>query len=272
MKSIGDLYNSLHGYHHKVSKNGGEVAYPIHKRFNDLSISETSEFQDINDWLLNYIDFTKVASLLDAGCGVGATSMAIAKQENCQVVGITLSEQELETANSFASKLNLSNCKFALQNMTAASKEKYDVIIAVESVKHVHDLKNTIHNLVDSLNEGGEIIIVEDFLSSEVAKLSYADKFKKYWMVKQIYSVADFEQEFNLKGLHKKEVIDFTDRVRKPSSMFLKLKFHVMNTLDYLLPIERVRSVLSIFLGGFILDYYYAKGQMKYKAIVYSKG
>ncbi len=271
MRSIGDLYNSLHKYHNKVSKSNGTEAYPIHKRFNSLGKSGVPQYQDINDWLLAYFDYKNIKLILDVGCGVGATSIALAKALNCKVSGITLSKSELNTAKGFAEKLKLKNCTFSLKDMEEPGEQKYDLIIAIESIKHVSDLKLTIHNLANSLNEEGKIVVVEDLLAAEGNTLKHLESFKKYWMVQKLFSTEDYEEIFKENALKKHGVIDFTERVRSPNNVALKVKFKLMNFLYFILPFKKMRSVLSIFLGGFILDDYYGRGQMKYQAIIYSK-
>jgi 2-polyprenyl-3-methyl-5-hydroxy-6-metoxy-1,4-benzoquinol methylase len=271
MKSIGDLYNSLHKYHNKVSKSNGTEAYPIHKRFNSLGESSTPQYQDVNDWLLAYFDYKNIKLILDAGCGVGATSIALAKATNCQVSGITLSHSELNTAKGFAEKLKLRNCTFSLKDMGEPGMKKYDLIIAIESIKHVSDLRLTIHNLANSLNEKGKIVVVEDLLAVEGNTLKHLESFKKHWMVQKVFSTEDYEVLFKENALKKHEVIDFTRRVRSPNNVALKVRFKLMKLLYFILPFKKMRSVVSIFLGGFILDHYYSRGQMKYQAIIYSK-
>jgi cyclopropane-fatty-acyl-phospholipid synthase len=83
---------------------------------------------------LNIKDNQKV---LDIGCGWGSLAIDIAKSVNCEVTGITLSENQLNYCNKIAKELNLENqLNFKLIDYREL-KDKFDRIVSVGMFEHV---------------------------------------------------------------------------------------------------------------------------------------
>ncbi len=75
--------------------------------------------------------------VLDIGCGWGSLAIDIAKYHNCEVTGITLSENQLEYCNNQAKKMNLQNqVRFKLMDYRELN-EKFDRIVSVGMFEHV---------------------------------------------------------------------------------------------------------------------------------------
>ena len=75
--------------------------------------------------------------VLDIGCGWGSLAMDIAKSANCEVTGITLSQNQLDYCLKKAKELNLENqVKFKLMDYRELD-EKFDRIVSVGMFEHV---------------------------------------------------------------------------------------------------------------------------------------
>ncbi len=75
--------------------------------------------------------------VLDIGCGWGSLAIDIAKTANCEVTGITLSENQLNFCNKRAKELNLENqINFKLMDYRELN-EKFDRIVSVGMFEHV---------------------------------------------------------------------------------------------------------------------------------------
>ena len=75
--------------------------------------------------------------VLDIGCGWGSLAIDIAKSENCEVTGITLSQNQLDYCLKKAKELNLENqVTFKLVDYRELD-EKYDRIVCVGMFEHV---------------------------------------------------------------------------------------------------------------------------------------
>ena len=73
----------------------------------------------------------------DIGCGWGSLAIDIAKSANCEVTGITLSENQYNYCNKKAKELNLENqVRFKLIDYRELD-EKFDRIVSVGMFEHV---------------------------------------------------------------------------------------------------------------------------------------
>ncbi len=75
--------------------------------------------------------------VLDIGSGWGSLAIDMAKHMNCEVTGITLSENQLKYSNQKVKEMNLDNqVKFKLMDYREL-KEKFDKIVSVGMFEHV---------------------------------------------------------------------------------------------------------------------------------------
>ena len=75
--------------------------------------------------------------ILDIGCGWGSLAIDIAKSANCEVTGITLSENQFAYCVKKAKELNMENqVKFKLKDYRELN-EKFDRIVCVGMFEHV---------------------------------------------------------------------------------------------------------------------------------------
>ena len=92
--------------------------------------------------------------ILDIGCGWGSLAIDIAKSAQCEVTGITLSENQFKYCTQKTKELNLENqLTFKLMDYREL-KEKYDRIVSVGMFEHVgrkfyNKFFKQINNLLD---------------------------------------------------------------------------------------------------------------------------
>ena len=99
--------------------------------------------------------------VLDIGCGWGSLAIDIAKSNNCEVTGITLSENQLNYCVKKAKKLNLENqVTFKLIDYRQLD-EKFDRIVSVGMFEHVGRkfYKNFFKKIDNLLNDDGVSLV-----------------------------------------------------------------------------------------------------------------
>ena len=77
--------------------------------------------------------------VLDAGCGVGGSAIWLARERGCEVVGITLSQKQVDSAGANARKHGVADmARFERRDFTATGHPdaSFDVVWAVEAVWH----------------------------------------------------------------------------------------------------------------------------------------
>ena len=103
---------------------------------NENDTLETAQNNKIQH-LIKKLNIKANQKVLDIGCGWGSLAIDIARTANCEVTGITLSENQLNYCNKRAKELNLENqLSFKLMDYRELN-EKFDKIISVGMFEHV---------------------------------------------------------------------------------------------------------------------------------------
>ena len=99
----------------------------------DLETAQNNKIQHI----IKKLNIKRDQKVLDIGCGWGGLALEIARKTDCEVTGITLSENQLKYATQKAKELNLDNqVKFKLIDYRELN-EKFDRIVSVGMFEHV---------------------------------------------------------------------------------------------------------------------------------------
>ena len=154
IKKIMGTYRYFTNYN-LISKSKKNVAhhYDISEKFYDLFLDDNRQyscayFKDENDTLetaqmnkmehiIKKLNLKKNQKVLDIGSGWGTLAIEIAKRTECEVLGITLSENQLKYSIQKAKELNLENqVRFKLMDYRQID-EKFDAIVSVGMFEHV---------------------------------------------------------------------------------------------------------------------------------------
>lgn len=107
---------------------------------------------------------------MDAGCGVGGTSIYLAKKLGCKVVGITLSQKQVDAAVKNARKQGPSDrTQFIAMDFEAIdfSDAYFDVVLGIESICHACNKQKFIEEAYRVLKADGRLIVADGFASKE---------------------------------------------------------------------------------------------------------
>ncbi len=108
--------------------------------------------------------------VLDAGCGVGGSSIYLAKNIGCQAVGVTLSQQQADEAKANASRENVAHLVDFHQKdytNTGFQANSFDVVWGIECHLTESTKETFVKEAQRVLKNGGRLIIGEYFKTSE---------------------------------------------------------------------------------------------------------
>jgi cyclopropane-fatty-acyl-phospholipid synthase len=102
---------------------------------NNNDTLETAQQNKINH-IIKKLNLKSGQKVLDIGCGWGGMSFEIARQSQCEVTGISLSENQINYCNKKSKELNMNNqVRFELSDYRSV-KNKYDRIVSVGAFEH----------------------------------------------------------------------------------------------------------------------------------------
>ena len=178
IKKIMGIYSNITKFNFaKNSKRNVSHHYDISEKLYDLFLDKNRQyscayFKNENDSIedaqinkMNHIikklNLKPNLKVLDIGSGWGTLALEIAKQSKCEVLGITLSENQLEYSRNKAKELNLENqVRFKLIDYRELN-EKFDRVVSVGMLEHVgRKFYNKYFNSVNNfLNDDGIALI-----------------------------------------------------------------------------------------------------------------
>ena len=103
------------------------------------------------------------ATVLDVGCGTGASAIPAAEAVGTggKVIGVDLAERLLELARRKAARRHLDNVEFRLGDMTALGfpDAHFDAVVSVFSIFFTADMEATVRELWRMVKPGGKLAI-----------------------------------------------------------------------------------------------------------------
>jgi len=153
---------------------------------------------NVNRRLITLGKITSSDYVLDAGCGIGGSSIFLAKHLGCKTHGITLSAKQVHTAQKFATKNGVGNqCSFSEMDYTKTSFEDntFDVVWAIESFGSAQEKHLFFKEMSRILKPKGRIVMADTFKPEaySIAQEKEMQTMLHGWAISDILSLKEVE-------------------------------------------------------------------------------
>jgi len=235
----------------------------IHFGYYDKGV--TSHVQSIfamNDftWSLLQIPPGASATILDVGCGVGGTSIYLArKHPQASFTGIDIVPTQINLAIRFAEQWGVSaNTKFIVGSYlrTGFPGNYFDGVLALESINYAQDINTFIQEMYRVLKPGCRLVILDGFRNNKPVN-PVLRKLHKMWLdgnaLTDVESLEHLTFCLKNQGFHDITVTDISEHV-KPSALrlsIISIPFFFAAVLKILVTLNRLNKAE---------DYYYFMG------------
>ncbi len=165
-----------------ISQNPGgrnvELLSLLHKQFKCASEKDVADARREFEWGLDYyrnrieaIDFHNNNNVLDAACGCGQYSIALA-EKNQFVTGLDINPGYIEISQHISSKFKLQNTRFLVGNLHSIpfANESFDAIFCYSALMYTRE-DRVISEFARVLQPGGSLYICSDGAGWPIYKL-----------------------------------------------------------------------------------------------------
>lgn len=169
------------------------------KKLHEALINENKVFA-------NELNIKKEDEVLDAGCGVGGSSIWIAENYKARVTGITVVGKQVEQAKRNAKNRKVShlvNFKVMDYCDTKFSDESFDKIYAMESMCYAPKKEDFLREMYRILRPGGMLLIADVFSEGSLIQgrdKQQLDDWLEGWAVPNLPNLKEFHESIKKVG------------------------------------------------------------------------
>jgi len=168
----------------------------------------------------------KGSKILDVGCGIGGTSIYLAKNFSAHTTGITLSPVQVEMAQKQAKRQHADSTFSVMDAERMDFPESFDVLWIVGVLTHFIDQENFIKQAAKFLNQGskfvlGDWMVAEDITDAERKK--FIQPVLRGMLMPNSYSINTYLEWFIRYGYRIVYSEDITVRTTKTWDVALSL-------------------------------------------------
>lgn len=213
-----DFYDIYCKIYLEVWKNYGNLSLHVGLYDNDGEVqSHDRSIEKMNRFIANLAQIKESDLILDAGCGVGGSSIWFAKNYKARIVGISLSEKEVNLAKKFAKEKFIEKVEFKVMDYhkTNFSSGIFDTVLAIESVCYSVKKRQFLDECFRLLKPYGKIVITDYFHTDNPMTNQQRKAIERVngdFSI-QICSMIQFKEQ--LKNFQDVKIFDLTSNVSK---------------------------------------------------------
>lgn len=159
--------------------------------------------------------------ILDAGCGMGSSSLILAKTYGAIVNGVSLSQKQVVIAAQQAQLENIRNVSFKVEDalsLPSFANNSFDIVWSLESCEQFYDKNLFIEQALRVLKPGGKLLLATWCSSHDEYEGEQAVKYKKLchaFDLPYMPTMAYYRGLLNANHFIIRESLDWTNYVEK---------------------------------------------------------
>ena len=239
----------------------------MHRALSDPKVGGRPTVTRIHDVLAEALPLEGFRHVLDAGCGMGGTMIALAARCSARFTGLTLSPRQAEIGRRALGD----RIEVLTQSYDEPPPAHFDAVIAVESLAHSPDPRATLRTLVGRLDPGGWLAIVDDMPLPAARGTRDLALFQQGWQLPALLSAVEWPAALRECGCAVETDRDLSADLRPRSLARIATLERVNAWLRRCAPTAAVRRLLDSYRGGLALERLYRGGLMSYRLLVARK-
>jgi SAM-dependent methyltransferase len=250
---------------------GGRGTLTVHRALADPLTGGRPTTTRLHDVLAAALPPLTEPRVLDAGCGLGGTMIDLASRIGGTYTGLTVSERQARIGRRAAGRLAPGcSVQFLVRSYDTPPEDKFDLIVAIESLAHSADPASTVAGLSRCLAPGGLFAIVDDMPDESHSGPGASDlaAFKSGWQCPVLWSAADYRAALSRLGLTLLTDLDLTSHVSPRSIDGIRQLERLNRLMHRAIPSRAWRTLLDSYRGGLALERLYRQGVMRYRLLV----
>lgn len=185
------------------------------------SESPSKAQEQLTDTLADMAAVGSGQQIVDIGCGMGGSSIRLAKLRNCSVTGVTLSPVQRHWAATSAVLQGVSGrTRFLAADAENVQfdAQSFDVLWSVECTEHLFDKPEFFRRAADWIRPGGRLAIAVWFEGEDTSRLGQRELVQevcKRFVCPSLATRLDYARWIEASGLRVTQSVDWTERAAK---------------------------------------------------------
>jgi tocopherol O-methyltransferase len=220
-QQIRDYYQTTNERSYLANWSGEALSY--HYGLADETTASLDEaHRNANAYVADALGIQAGVRALDSGCGVGGTSIWMAKERGAEMTGVTLDPTQIELGARFARERGARVAFHVMDYMATTFPEgSFDAVFNVESLCHCADLDAYFAHIRSILDTGGRYGCLEFFRGE-----GHPERVKEVmdtWAMPRWASMAEAETALRGAGFEDVTAIDLTPQVALSARQMLAM-------------------------------------------------
>lgn len=214
--------------------------FGMHVGFWDNNVHTIDQaVENENKEVLKLAKISSDSYVLDAGCGLGSTSVYIGMHTKAKVIGISLVPKQVQAAQAYAEGKKIGeHVSFLVADFTKMpfADNTFDAIIGIESVCHAYPKEAFLTEAYRVLKKGGRLVIADGYMRVRPRtqeQIQLYDQFCTSFALSELITVDEMQKKISQVKFRQITRIDATQRV----VLGTKKLFAKSRALHFMLPV-----------------------------------